>query len=293
LDQAQLAEVESEVDYKQDNLVHSAMVALQVATNLMPQLVERWIERKQLQHAVLAKERAEADMARQQAELDLQRGTMRSPVDGVVLARPIRNERRLAAGTVLLRIGRLDDLQVEAEILSQEVVRVRPGASVEIFGPAIGRPPARGRITRVDPAGFTKISSLGVEQQRVRVIADFVEEDLVRLRQQRHLGVGYRVRLRIITGQAPRALRIPRSALFRAPNGQWQVFSVTGSTARLRTVQVGLINDDLAEVVAGLAQGDLVVIAPPTDLVDRTRVQWRTVTLQTVEHQPREHQPSE
>jgi HlyD family secretion protein len=272
LDQARLAEVESKTEYLQDNLVQSAMTALQVATNLLPSLVEKQIERKQLRHAVLAKERAGYELARQQAQLDLQRGTMRSPVTGMILARHASNERLLAAGTVLLEIGRLEDLQIEADLLSQEVADVHPAAAVEIFGPAIGEPVAQGQVATIYPAGFTKISSLGVEQQRVRVIIQLSRDDLTRLRTQRRLGVGYRVQVRIATGQSTGALQVPRSALFRGADGQWQLFAVEGGLARLKTVAVGLINDARAEVTDGLAEGDLVVAAAPTELSDGARI---------------------
>lgn len=272
LDKARRDEVVSDVDYQEDNLVHSAMVALQVATDLLPAVVEKTIDRKRLHHAVLAKQRDDAELARQQATLDFQRATMRSPVDGVVLTRPVRHERFLPAGTVLMEIGELDDLEVVAEILSQEVVDVQSGAAVEIFGPAIGHDRIVGHVARIYPSGFTKISSLGVEQQRVLVIIRFAEKDLARLLKRRHLGVGYRVRVRIQTGTAERARRIPRSALFRDADGRWQVFAIDGNVATIRTVQVGLINDDLAAVTGGLDADSLVVVAPPAGLTNGARV---------------------
>jgi HlyD family secretion protein len=110
----------------------------------------------------------------------------------------VSNEQFLSAGTPLVETGRLEDLEVEADVLSLDVVDVRPGDPVEIYGPTIGRDPAPGKIERIEPAGFTKISSPGVEQQRVKVIIDIDPEDLVRLRNEKNLGVGYRVRVRII-----------------------------------------------------------------------------------------------
>jgi HlyD family secretion protein len=147
---------------------------------------------------------------------------------------------------------------------------------VEIFGPAIGEPVAQGQVATIYPAGFTKISSLGVEQQRVRVIIQLSRDDLIRLRTQRELGVGYRVQVRIVTGQSTEALQVPRSALFRGVDGQWQLFAVEGGLARLKTVTVGLINDARAEVTDGLAEGDLVVAAPPTELSDGARIRAAT-----------------
>jgi len=257
---------------RQDELVHAAMVAIDAATRLMPTMVRQYIERKSLTGAVLEKQKAEAEVRRRQVLQDQQRGEMTSPVDGVVLARHITNERFLSAGVTLLEIGRLEDLEVEADVLSLDVVEAEVGDPVEIYGPAIGSHPARGSVKRIYPAGFTKISSLGVEQQRVKVIIGFDAEDLARVRAERDLGVGYRVRVRIITGEKSQARVIPRSALFRGAGGDWQVYVVRGGRARIQTVQLGMINDELAEVRAGLQEKELVVRAPESDLVDNQKV---------------------
>ncbi|HID76655.1 MAG TPA: HlyD family efflux transporter periplasmic adaptor subunit, partial [Planctomycetaceae bacterium] len=261
-DRALLQKIEAAVDYRQDELVHAAMVALQAATDLMPTMVQQYIDRKQLDEAVLVKQKAEAEAVLHQVLENQRRSVMTSPVDGVVLRRHVTNERFLPAGTPLLEIGRLEDLEVEADVLSLDVVDVRPGDPVEIYGPTIGTTPAQGSVSRIEPAGFTKISSLGVEQQRVKVIIHFNPDHLARLRREKHLGVGYRVRVRIVTAQKADALLIPRSALFRGPSGQWQLFAVVDGRARITGVRIGLINDQLAEVVAGLSPGDLVIAAP-------------------------------
>ena len=136
--------MQSDVDYKQDQLVHAAMVAIGAATNLLPTMVEQYIDRKTLAGDVLEKEKAEAEARLQERLQEQERGTMRSPVDGVVLDRLISNERYLAAGTTLLEIGRLEDMEVEADILSLDVVAAKVGDRVEIYGPAVGRPPSPG-----------------------------------------------------------------------------------------------------------------------------------------------------
>ena len=266
LDQARVAQVGADVDYQQDRLVLRAMESLQAATALIPTGVRQYIERKSLPRAVLEKQLAEAQVNLHQAEKDRDRGTMTSPVDGVVLERPVTNERQLAAGTVLLRIGRPEDLEVESDVLSQDVVRVKVGNRVDIVGPAIGSHPAQGTVSSIYPAGFTKVSSLGVEQQRVKVIVKFEPEDLRRLREQRDLGVEYRVRVRIYTAEKTGALTVPRSALFRGPDGRWRVFAVRDRRAALVPVEVGLINDEHAEVARGLSDNDLVILAPETNL---------------------------
>ena len=272
LQQAELEQVRNDVAYRQALLVYQAVNLLQVATDLLPQTVRDLIARKDLNAAVLQQQRARADVRRRQAGLNYGRGIMTSPVDGVVLARHVTNERALAAGTVLLEIGRPEESEIEADVLSLDVVNVRENAKVKIYGPAIGKTPVRGTVRRVYPAGFTKISSLGVEQQRVKVLIRFEPKDLKRLRQERQLGVGYRVRVGISTAEKAKALVVPRSALFRNTEGNWRLYAVEGGRARIRKIEVGLINDQSAEVTSGLSEGDQVVLAPESQLADGARV---------------------
>lgn len=272
LSQARVAQVEASVDYQQDLLVLSAMQSLQAATALGPTLVRQYIARKSLASAVLEKEKVQAEAKLGQQLRDQRRSVMTSPIDGIVLSREESNERQVSAGTVLLSIGRLEDLEVEADVLSQDVVNVKLGNPVEIYGPAIGPQPAAGAVDRIYPAGFTKISSLGVEQQRVKVVVRLAEGELARLRSQRELGVGYQVRVRIFTAAKERASIVPRSALFRGPSGDWQVYAIRSGAARLQSVAVGLMNDEAVEIVQGLDAADVVVLSPDATLVDGARV---------------------
>jgi HlyD family secretion protein len=282
LELARLRRVEREVEHQQAVLSYAAMQSFQVATDLLEQTVRQYLARKLLNVAVLAQRKAQVDARLQRALLDQQRGTMASPVDGVVLKRMVTNEMLLPAGTTLLEIGRLQDLEVEAEILSQDVVRVKEGQRVEIYGPAVGRRRADGKdhadgmVKRIYPGGFTKISSLGVEQQRVMVIVEISDEDLPWLRREQNLGVGYRVNVRISTAEKPDALVVPRSALFRAADGGWQVYAVRSGRARLQDVQVGLMNDESAEITSGLSEGEQVVLAPESNLEHGARVTVKT-----------------
>ncbi|MBN1591608.1 MAG: HlyD family efflux transporter periplasmic adaptor subunit [Pirellulales bacterium] len=272
LDQAELLKIKSAADFNQDRLVHSAMKALEAATNLLPTMIQQYIGNKTLSEAVLQKQLAEAAARQRRMVENQKRGVMTSPVDGVVLKRLKTNERYLPAGTVLLELGCLEALEIEADVLSLDVVSVKLDDPVEVFGPAIGEPSAKGTVKRIYPAGFTKISSLGVEQQRVKVIIRLKPEDLQRLLHDRHLEVGYRVHVRIITAAKPKALVIPRAALFRGTGNQWQVFAIRDGRAQVVTVQVGLLNDESAEVIDGLAEGDRVIVAPESSLSDGTRV---------------------
>ncbi|MCE9544904.1 MAG: HlyD family efflux transporter periplasmic adaptor subunit [Planctomycetia bacterium] len=276
LERAEVEEVQSQVDFRQDELVLSSMKAIQAATMMLPTMIQQYITRKDLSRGVLLQQVEEARAKLDQVLEDQRRGTLLSPVTGVVLARQATNERYLTAGTVLLEIGRLEDLQVEAEVLSQDVVRVKAGNPVSIYGPAIGEPAAAGIVDKIFPAGFTKVSSLGVEQQRVKVIVNFRPDDLARVRTQQGLGVDYRVRVKITTAAKSSALVVPRTALFRGLDGQWQVFAVRDGRAVQTNIEVGLKNDTHVEVLKGLSQGDLVIPAPESHLTNGTRVKYTT-----------------
>jgi HlyD family secretion protein len=274
---ARLALVQADVDYQQDQLVRRAMEAMQAATQLMPVTLTEYIGRKKLSHEVLARQKEEARVRWQENNLQAERGRMTSPVDGVVLERLETDERMVTAGTVLLEIGDLKELEVEVDVLSQEVVKVKVGQPVEVFGPAIGNRPLHGTVKNIYPAGFTKVSSLGVEQQRVKVIIAFDEPDQRLLIERRakgewDLGVDYRVRVRIVTAQRTGALVIPRSALFRGADGRWQVFVIREGKAQLQPIDVGLMNDEQVEVQSGVTADELLVLAPETNLTDGTKV---------------------
>jgi HlyD family secretion protein len=273
LDQARVSRVDSNVQYQQDLLVLRSAEAIQTAATLLPTAVRQYIQRKVLAHDVLEQQLAEAEIRVRETDKNANRGAMTSPVDGIVLERAVSNERQVTAGTVLLRIGRWEDLEIEADILSQDVVRVKPGQTVEVHGAAIGQQPATAIVSRIYPAGFTKVSSLGVEQQRVKVILQLASQDLRRLRENNDLGVDYRVRVRIFTARATDALIVPRSALFRGPKNDWRLFAVRGGRARLVTVKIGLGNDEKVQILSGLAEGDQVILAPETNLADGQRVQ--------------------
>lgn len=274
LDQAELRNVEAQVDYRTDVLVAESIKAIEAATRLMPQMVSDYMARKDLTAAVLEKQKAEAEARLRQALVRQERSTMRSPVNGVVLARLETDEQFVQAGTTLLRIGDLAQLEAEADILSQDVTRIHVGDEVEIYGPSVGGNVGngvKGKVARIYPAGFMKLSSLGVEQQRVKVIIRF-DEGVLQPLLEKGLGVDYRVRARIYTASNPDATVVPRSALFRGPDGGWQLFTATGGVARLRNVQVGLMNDELVEITEGVAADDLVILAPENSLTDGTKV---------------------
>lgn len=274
LESRELQYWEGQLGFRQDSLTLEAMKSIQAATALLPKMVNDYIAHKRLTRAVLEKQKTEAEARLRQIMTRRERGTMRSPVDGVVLKRLIENEQFLPAGTHLLTIGQLDTLAVETDVLSQEVVHVSNGDAVEVYGPAVGGGLGEGvpgTVDKIYPAGFMKVSSLGVEQQRVKVIVHLAEKYIDLLRNM-DVGVDFRVRVRIFTDKKQNALLVPRSALFRGPDGNWQLFIAQSREAVLRNVTVGLMNDSDAEIVDGLKENEKVILAPDTSLVHGSRI---------------------
>ena len=179
-----------------------------------------------------------------------------TPVSGVVLRLLQESARVVPTGEPLLEIGNLDDLEIVADFLSTAVVNVKAGQPVliEQWG---GDKALRGRVRRVEPSGFTKISALGVEEQRVNVLIDFEEPGEV----QERLGDGYRVEARIVVWSKDNVLKVPTSSLFR-DGTQWAVYKVVDSTAQRQIVDVGQRSGLEAEVLSGLAEGDQIVVYP-------------------------------
>jgi len=198
----------------------------------------------------------ETDMAVVRDELA--KSKIRAPVAGPVLEKYQDDEQVLVAGARLLKIGDLRSIRIEADILSEEIGQVRKGRAVEISGPAVGEEPIWGKVERIFPAGFEKISSLGIEQQRVKVIIAF-DNSALKLRP------AVRVDIRIITDQKAGVLLVPERALFKL-NGRWHVFVVREGKAVLAPVKVGLRNDELAEIATGLQAGEQIIATPPADL---------------------------
>lgn len=193
-----------------------------------------------------------------------------SPVGGFVLRVPQESERVVVAGTPLVEIGDPERLELVTDLLSADAVRVRPGAAVliEEWG---GARPLRGRVRLVEPFGFLKISALGVEEQRVNVVIDFVEPRQAWAR----LGHGYRANVRIAVWTAPDVLRVPVSALFRSGR-HWSVFTRDADgRARLTPVEIGAMNDEMAVVRRGLRPGAEVVLHPSDRVADGVRIRAR------------------
>lgn len=191
---------------------------------------------------------------------------VRAPMSGRILRIPDPSERVVAAGTLLMTIGNLGNLEIVIELLSSEAVKVAPGMPVLLEGWG-GDRTLRAKVRLVEPYAVTKISALGVEEKRVNVIADFVDPP-------GPIGDGYRVTARIVTWQADKVLKVPASALFRCA-GQWCVFVIDAGRARRRSIEIGHRNLLEAEVIRGLSAAEQVIRYPGNDVDDGVRVRLR------------------
>ena len=218
------------------------------------------------------RERAvEADLKAARAALlalDTTRGSgarviVRAPAAGKVLRIPEKSERVVAAGAALITVGDPNRIEIVVDLLSTDAVKVKAGMPVLLEGWG-GDQPLRARVRMVEPYGFTKVSALGVEEQRVNVIADFVDA-------MGSLGNGYRVEAKIVIWSSDRVLKIPVSALFRQGE-EWAVFVVEGGRAKRRHIQLGRRGSLEAEVTQGLIPGETIIRHPSNDLMDGARV---------------------
>ena len=218
-------------------------------------------------------ERAQADAALMQtqtpADSTAQPIEVVAPVNGYVLSVHEESARSVAPGTPIMEVGDPADLEAEIELLSSDAVGVRPGAevSIEQWG---GGKPLRGTVTLIEPGGFTKISALGVEEQRVKVRVNFTDP----IPPEHPLGDRFRVEARIVTWHGERVLQVPTGALFRR-GGDWMTFLFDGGKARIAKVEIAHNNGITAEVLSGLREGQRVLLHPPDTVADGAAVKPR------------------
>jgi HlyD family secretion protein len=214
-------------------------------------------------------QRAEARLAPLPSDATGRVVTVTAPVDGVVLRRLRESESFVPAGEPLIEIGDPRRLEIVSDLLSTDAVRVVAGARalIEQWG---GDKVLDAKVRRVEPAGFTKVSALGVEEQRVNVILDFVNAAGA----WKALGDAYRVEVRIVTWESEGAIKVPTSALFR-DGSAWAVYTVAAGRARRTPVTIGHQTGQEAEVLTGLSEGQSVVQHPGDSLTDNARVEVR------------------
>jgi HlyD family secretion protein len=194
---------------------------------------------------------------------------LRAPIAGTVLKVPVQSEATVAAGTVVMEIGDPARMEVVAELLTADAMAARPGtrAVVERWGgPAI-----EGRVRRVEPAAFTKVSALGVEEQRVNVVIDLVQPPEA----WRRVGDGFRVTVRLVTASADVAVQVPVGAIVPAAGGGYGAYVIEGGRAVLRRIELAGRNGTAGWVRAGLSAGEQVIVYPPPGVAGGRRVRPR------------------
>ncbi|MDD3763594.1 MAG: HlyD family efflux transporter periplasmic adaptor subunit [Nevskiales bacterium] len=267
----------------------SADFARREVSRLKPLMQSGAVSRNQYDQAVAEADRTAANLASAQSAIEVARyervaaetalqyagGARESgdrikvaaPVSGSILAIHREDEGVVQAGAEILSIGDPHSLEIVVDVLSPDAVRIRPGMAVwlERWG---GDADLAARVREVEPVAFTKVSALGVEEQRVRVICDITAP----AGQWTRLGDAYRVEARFVLLDQPDVLRIPHSALFRSAGEQWSVFVVDGDRARLRAVEPGARGLLYTEIRTGLAAGDRVVSFPDDRIRDGVRI---------------------
>ena len=244
------------------------------------------LEGGELREASAEKEESAARSALQMAQAELAQFITPVPdADGVCAAREVRapasgrilrvmeeNVRVVPAGTALMEIGDPKDLEVVVEVLSRDGARIQPGAKVE-FDQWGGTEPLLGRVRLVEPAAFTKISALGVEEQRVNVIADLITP----ADQRSNVGDNFRVEARIVVWEAADTLKVPAGGLFRQGE-QWATFKYADNQAKLQLVRIGQSSGTETQIIEGLQAGDKVIIYPSSRVLDGQRVRPVQIT---------------
>jgi HlyD family secretion protein len=227
-----------------------------------------------------ARKAAEFAVSRTEYELQLARARLQAPspagraveivapVSGVILKRFRESETVVPVGEPLVEIGEPARIEIVADFLSTDAVRIQPGAPVLVEGWG-GSDPLKATVRRVEPAGFMKVSALGVEEQRVNVVIDFEDPSAAR-----RLGDGYRVEVRVVVWREEDVVKAPVGALFRRGN-DWAAFLVDGEQVRLQPVSLGQRNDVDGQVLEGLSPGQTLVLHPPDTLTDGARVSVR------------------
>ncbi|MDF2370236.1 MAG: HlyD family efflux transporter periplasmic adaptor subunit [Rhizobiaceae bacterium] len=260
------------------------------------QLAEtKTISTSQLEHAYSEQQLAEAQIASTKATIELRKAELASaqarlqqpgdvnirtsegdccvqitaPIDGVILKVLTRSEQAVLSGTPIAEIGDPENLEIIVDLLSSDAAKISKGAKVAIteWG---GDEDFEGVVRRIEPAAFTKVSSLGIEEQRVNIVID---PALV----PTGLGHNYRVLAKIEIWEKDNTISVPISALFRS-GGKWTVFVVEDNKAHLRQITIGRLNSKHAEVLNGLKQDEIVVLYPNDLLEDGSLVEERQAT---------------
>lgn len=244
-----------------------------LATSLISKALADQSEAR-LDAAKAARDEAQAGVARARSALVAADRTaegvvnVTSPAAGRVLRVPQESEAVIVAGTPIVEVGDPTHIEIVAEFLSQDAVRMKPGAPAQIEN--WGGPPLPAVVDRVEPVARTKISALGVEEQRTNVILQFTEAA-----QERPLAHDFRVDARVVLSEAKNAVRVPLGALFRKGEG-WAVYKVVDGRAVLTAVQPAETDARYRAIAAGVGEGETVIVFPSSSVSDGVRVKARS-----------------
>lgn len=280
---AELRQAESEAEFAETDLIRNKRL---VQSGTVP---ERTLQKAELEamtrRAAVVRAKAQVELRRRQ--LDSERAKLigpevkadhpepketccvnvKAPASGKILRRLHESEKVVLAGTVLFEIGDVAAMEIVVELLSTDAVKIQPGAAVAITGWG-GTRVLAARVRRIEPGGFTKVSALGIDEQRVRVILDIETKDIG------VLGHDYRVFAAITSWRSESVLRVPLSALFRHGK-DGAVYVVKSGRAARTIVEIDHRNWEVAEVVRGLAANDRVILHPSDRIADRSRIAER------------------
>ncbi len=262
LHRAQVGATDAEVELRQAEVVALALKAVREAVAVLPRTIAARLRLKRLERAVAEAEQRAAVAALKLAELKRSRSLLRAPIDGIVLDYPVRSPRAVAPGTLIAAIGQPEELEIVTELLSTDAVRLPPSCSVELLWEPDGELIGTTSVDRIEPLGFTKVSSLGVEQQRVKVHIGLPAHLRDRLTGRVPLPVGYELWLRFVLAAKDGVLAVPRSAVYRDEQGQMRVVLWRNGRAVEQPVEVGIVGDERVEIRSGLHENDVVAILP-------------------------------
>lgn len=248
-----------------DALEQAEAGAKRTEANLLSAKAAVKVAKSELDRALTALRHSAAEDTRAQGKIVM----IQAPINGSILKIYRESEGVVQSGEPLIDIGDPEKLEVKVEVLSADAVKIRPGTPV-LFERWGGPSTLSGKVRVVEPAGFTKISSLGVEEQRVSVIVDILSA----LKGEQRLGDGYRLEASFIIWEGQDVLQVPASALFRRQDG-WAVFVVKKNEAFKREVRVGQRTGLAAEILSGLSEGEEVISHPDNSIQEGTRIRPR------------------
>lgn len=254
--QSELEDVELQaettlIELRRQEFYLAATKTMMTIVKLGPTYLQQWLTRKRLEREVLLEQRAQAKARLARAQYEFSLAKITSPIDGIVLEKYEEGAHTFPTGHALLLLGKLDDLEIVAEVLTQDALKLAIGAEVQIEI-ATEEKPFLAIVTRIEPAGFTKLSSLGVEQQRVKVLLKLKDFP-------KNLGVGYRLQARFITKFKQETLIVPRYSVLQEANQEFYVFKIQDNKLFRQPVKVGLRSDLEIEIIEGISPKDLLL----------------------------------